>query len=108
MNFEDYDYVFDYPIKSAFSRTVEVESPYGGEKKLVKFFDEDGYKMAVAKYHAKVKRIEEKFKEDLFEELGIQNNPKKEMLYQVAYNRGISSGFPEVYDCALSLVELIQ
>ncbi len=50
---------------------------------------------------------EEEFKKDLFEELDIQNNPKKDLLYSKAYERDHSYGFEEIYNVACNLVELI-
>ena len=54
------------------------------------------------------RRFTEQFKKDLFEELGITNNPKAEKLYSISYDLGHSSGFSEVYNYAQDLVELIQ
>lgn len=51
---------------------------------------------------------EQQFKEDLFEELEIQDNPKRELLYQKAYEMGHSYGFSEIYCYACELVELIK
>lgn len=51
---------------------------------------------------------EEKFKSDLFEELEIQENPKRELLYRKAYELGHSYGFSEIYCYACDLVELIK
>lgn len=54
------------------------------------------------------KCAEQKFKEDLFEELDIQNNPKRELLYKKEYEMGHSYGFSEIYAYAVDLVELIK
>ena len=53
-------------------------------------------------------RLENLFVKDLFEELGIVGNPKAEMLWNKAWDRGNSSGYSEVYNEALDLVELIK
>lgn len=47
------------------------------------------------------------FKKDLFAELGIANNPHAEKLFAMAYERGHSSGFNEIYTIAAELSELI-
>jgi hypothetical protein len=52
--------------------------------------------------------LAECFKRDLFEELGITNNPKAEILYRIAYDLGHSGGYSEVYGYAQDLVELIE
>ena len=51
---------------------------------------------------------EEEFKKDLFEDLGIEFNPKRDKLYSLAWEKGHSSGFSEVYNYACELVDLIQ
>lgn len=48
------------------------------------------------------------FKQDLFEELEITDNPKRDLLFEKAWDRGHSYGFYEVYNTALDLVELIK
>ena len=49
-----------------------------------------------------------RFKEDLFVELGIENNPKRDKLFSLAWEMGHSCGFNEVYLVAEDLVELIR
>lgn len=51
---------------------------------------------------------EQQFKEDLFEELEIKDNPKRELLYSKAYSLGHSYGCSEIYYYACELVELIK
>lgn len=51
---------------------------------------------------------ESKFKADLFDELGILNHPKRELLFDKAYKLGHANGFNEVFNYALDLVELIE
>lgn len=70
-----------------------------------KFTDEDALKKARA---ARTQRIMAEFKRDMFEELGIANHPMREKLYSKAWENGHSSGFQEVYNCALNLVDLIE
>ena len=47
------------------------------------------------------------FRHDLFRELGIEGNPKANLLYDKAYQYGHSSGMGEVFLYASSLVKLI-
>lgn len=56
----------------------------------------------------KVRDRMEEFKNDLFEELGITNNPKREKLFNKAWEHGHAYGFYEVYNVACDLVELIE
>lgn len=51
---------------------------------------------------------EEKFKRDLFKELGIENHPKKDILYRIAWEWGHAYGLGEVKIYAEDLVELIK
>ena len=50
----------------------------------------------------------DRFREDLFKELGIENNPKRDELFGIAWEMGHSSGFSEVYYIATDLVRLIK
>jgi len=52
--------------------------------------------------------IYDEFKLEVFKELGIENNPKKELLYSKAWELGHSSGFSEIWNYATDLVELIK
>jgi hypothetical protein len=63
---------------------------------------------ARAAYDAREKEIMETFTNDLFEDLGITDNPKRYKLYSIAWEMGHSSGFQEVYNYALQLVDLIK
>lgn len=49
----------------------------------------------------------EMFKQDLFNELGIADNPKREKLFAIAWENGHSSGYSEVFNEAIDLVDLI-
>lgn len=71
-------------------------------------FDKEGYLKADAVYNEVTRQKHEEFKQDLFEDLGIQDNPKKEKLFDKAWDRGHSHGYSEVYGVASDLVELIE
>lgn len=58
-------------------------------------------------YYEKNKAVDE-FKNDLFIELGIENNQKKDKLFEIAWNWGHSYGYYEVKNVAEELVELIK
>lgn len=53
-------------------------------------------------------RLTAEFKDDLIEELGINFNPKRDLLFSKAWERGHGSGLHEVLNIAEDLVELIQ
>jgi hypothetical protein len=50
----------------------------------------------------------DQFYTDVKDDLGITNNPKADKLMSKAWERGHSSGYQEVYNCACDLVELIE
>lgn len=60
------------------------------------------------KYLADYHRRDTEFKADAFEELGITDNPKAELLYQKAYEIGHGSGYHEIYVQMDDLVDLIK
>lgn len=47
-------------------------------------FDEEAYKSALADRRVECANIQEEFKNEIFEYLEIQNNPKRNLLYQLA------------------------
>lgn len=49
----------------------------------------------------------EEFKRDLFEALDIEDNPKRELLYEKAWEMGHAYGLAEVYCKACDIVDLI-
>jgi hypothetical protein len=73
-----------------------------------KIVDGDAYKRAMQEYRVKEGAIYTNFKFALYEDLGISRNSKREKLFAKAWDRGHSSGFYEVYNTALDLVDLIE
>ncbi len=59
-------------------------------------------------YHAEESRLTEMFKTDLYEEYGVSDNPKRNVLFSKAWSMGHSSGLNEVLNYFDDLVELIQ
>jgi hypothetical protein len=49
----------------------------------------------------------DKFKIDVFNELGISDNPKRDLLFSIAWEMGHSSGYAEVFHYACEMVDLI-
>jgi len=70
--------------------------------------DKEAARKAIDNYWEASNKKTEEFKKDLFEDLGIEFNPKRDKLYSLAWSLGHSSGFSEVYNCACELVDLIQ
>lgn len=61
-----------------------------------------------AEYRVEESRLDTEFKSDLFEDLGITDNPRREKLFSLAWEIGHSIGYSEVYRVACDLVELIR
>ncbi len=53
-------------------------------------------------------KLENQFWRDIAEEFGVTNNPKKNMLMEIAYDMGHSAGYDEIYSYYSQLVELIK
>lgn len=67
----------------------------------------DEYHKMVNAHNAENARIAAEFRKDLFDDLGITDNPKRDLLYAKAYERGHSSGYSEIANVAYDLVDLI-
>jgi hypothetical protein len=59
-------------------------------------------------YRVETTRLREKFKNDLFDDLGISDHPKRERLFELAQERGDGNGLEYVYNAALDLLDLID
>ncbi len=65
------------------------------------------YKAKKDAYDAKSRDLLDEFKKDLFEEYGVTNNPKKDLLWSKAWDHGHSSGLGNVEYHFRDLVDLI-
>jgi hypothetical protein len=135
MNFDDYKHDVRCPFTSQFRTTYwyragqvvakkvgdnnpevyvegihETELANPKQNNLVKdaVVDEEAFQAARKVYGAAQAEVHRKFKEDLFKEFGVEDNPKRELLFDKAYERGHSAGMEEVYGVFSDLVELIQ
>jgi len=69
--------------------------------------DNEGYKAHQKQYGEETHKLHEEFVNDLFENFNVMNNPKKDKAFALAWERGHSNGFEEVYNEFYDLVELI-
>ena len=67
----------------------------------------DAYQTAIKAHNEDEARLREEFKRDLFEELEISNNPRREKFWDKVWSQGHSSGLNEVLSIAEELVDLI-
>ena len=65
------------------------------------------YKNHVGKYRNEEQQKHDEFKEDIFKEFDVLNNPKKDPLFDKVWDIGHSNGYYEVYVTFEDLVELI-
>ncbi len=66
------------------------------------------YKVEKSKQSRDQSRLNEEFKNDLYKEFGVEENPKREKCFLLAYEQGHSSGRGEVYNYFAEFVELIK
>ena len=66
------------------------------------------YKKLKREYEAEERRLMEQFQTDLYEEFGVTDNPKRELLYSKAWDEGHYAGLSEVYCVFRNMVDLIQ
>lgn len=59
-------------------------------------------------YYTKRANLDEEFELALFKEYGVEDNPKREKCFQLAWERGHSSGYNEVEIQFSEIVELIK
>ncbi len=73
-----------------------------------KFVDEGSYEYAKQNYEdAKMERYC-LFVNDLFNEFEVMNNPKNKKAFELAWSYGHASGYSEVFNYFVDLVELIK
>ncbi|HPM74183.1 MAG TPA: hypothetical protein PLA71_00510 [Saccharofermentans sp.] len=53
-------------------------------------------------------RLHEKFKTDLYKDLGIEDSPKRDMLFALAWDHGHADGLHNVYYHASEMAPLIK
>jgi len=71
-------------------------------------FDEVAYKVHQKQYAEETHKLEEEFKNDLFWEYNVRDNPKRFKCFELAWEHGHSSGHSEVYNYFGDFVELIR
>ena len=112
MNFENYKNPLPYPVqilnKPKPLTSDDIDEFHAFRKALKEYqFKIEEYKKKKKAYQDREKIIFECFKKDLFNELGIADNPKKDLLFSKAWEISHSYGYNEVFSTAEDLVELI-
>jgi len=96
-----------YPSSKDFEIVEIVETKNFGAKTYRKI-DHDALKAARQKYGVDQGRLNDEFKHDCFVELGIENNPKRERCWDLAYEHGHSSGNSEIWLYLQDFADLIK
>lgn len=133
MNFDSYKNTLKYPLRKDFTRkfvyksgklvatitpdpsadspTTVFESGFTKIPENSVFeteMDDAAHRLALDAYHAAEQAVYDTFKNDLFADLGISDNPRRQVLFSKAWERGHSYGLQEIYNVACDLVELIE
>lgn len=86
------------------SKYLKINSQYIIET----FYNEEAYKESLKQYRTISNARDAEFRRELFEEAGVTDNPKADILFSKAWEQGHSSGYSEVYNIFYDLLELIQ
>ena len=62
---------------------------------------------AIDAYNAESRRLEDLFKRDALDDVGLFGHPKAEKAFNMAWDRGHSAGYSEVYSELQDLAELL-
>jgi methyltransferase-like protein len=68
--------------------------------------DEEAYKAHHKQYNTESAKLHDEFVNDLFEEFGVTDNPKRHKAFEYARDKGGS--YSDVYDVFTDIVELIE
>ena len=68
--------------------------------------DEEAYKAHLKEYKDECSKLRQEFVNDLFEEFGVSDNPKRNRALHYAEEKGDS--YNEIYDVFCDIVELIE
>lgn len=71
-------------------------------------FDKEAFNKQLKEYNAELRTLEEEFKQDLFKHFKVDNNPKRDKCYSLAYEEAHAYGIESVYDKFEDFVELIK
>ncbi|QGT54390.1 hypothetical protein b3_0146 [Synechococcus phage B3] len=77
-------------------------------KSIQRVFDEAEYIKHRNQHVEELRKLETEFRHDVFVAHGVQNNPKKNICFNLAWERSRSEGCEAVYDTFGDLVVLIE
>lgn len=121
MDFEKYKNTLPYPEKpnkpkepkpngtdaKAYRAHADAMDQYAKELEAYETGPHAQYKEQEDTYYKEGQRLQELFKADLLEELGITGHPKADQFYAKCYERGHAGGYSDVASIAHDLVDLM-
>ena len=103
----DYITLFVYD-KGECIHSVSAQSVSKSTLVFQEVFDNKAYEKQLKLHRGEESRLYEEFQQDLFEDYGVSDNPKRFKCFALAWERGHSSGYSEVHGVFGDLVELIK
>jgi len=70
--------------------------------------DKDAFKAHLVRYNEETQKLAQEFEDDLFDEFGVSDNPKRHKCFGLAWENGHAYGYQEVYSHFSDYVELIK
>ena len=116
----DYPHKKDYITSYVYDKGVVLWSGPTGEKDkaelkeeypnalIQEVLDEEAYRAHLKEYNDESAKLHREFRDDLFEDYSVSDNPKRFKCFELAWERGHSSGLEEVDGYFGDFVELIQ
>jgi len=112
MDLTKYENKMKYPegLPKPFLKHDHTSAEAQAHTKALKIYEEKlpAYRKAKQDYRDEDNRLTELFKIDAFKELGVENHPKKDVLWSLAYDDGHSEGLNGIWYVMLELVELMK
>jgi len=106
---KDYQKLFVYSSGFLLYQGPVDASPYSIDTYVTEIItDEVAYKTARNVYYEIERQKMLEFENDVYEEFGVMRNPKKELLYNKAWDRGHPGGLSDVVAVFADLVDLIR
>lgn len=111
MNYEKYQNKISYPEKPKkpfIDSKIATPRMYREHAAALEFYEieKEKYDEKRKAYDEEDYRLEQEFKKNALEEVGLTNHPKADKIYAYAWQEGHSSGFSEVFNTLLELSEL--
>jgi len=112
MDFDDYKNTTAYPTKPKKPYLHKDHSSCDVLKYFEKLKEYESVMVEYAKginiYQKKIDELYQKFMQDMFNEFGVSDNPKRGLLFSKAWEQGHSEGYESVYDSFSDMVDLIR